>query len=163
MMYFPIDAGTEGGAALIVCAPRDPESLALPIQKIIQQMDRELAVSDVVHGIRSSTNHRSTRISKRRYWRHSRAYALLLAAVGLFGVLAYLVTQRRTEIGIRLALGAQREHVIRVMLLDGLAPALGAPSLHASVTCKDLMNSGSVGFAYDGAPVVRTYSSAKPD
>jgi ABC-type antimicrobial peptide transport system permease subunit len=51
--------------------------------------------------------------------------SLLLAAVGLFGVLAYLATQRRTEMGIRLALGAQREHVLHLMLLDGLAPAFG--------------------------------------
>src|SRR5215472_10686574 len=48
MRYFPIDAGRESGAALVVRAARDPESLALPIQKGIQQMDRELAVSDVL-------------------------------------------------------------------------------------------------------------------
>jgi putative ABC transport system permease protein len=51
--------------------------------------------------------------------------SLLLAAVGLFGVLAYLGAQRRSEIGIRLALGAQRKHVLNLMLLEGLRPAFG--------------------------------------
>ena len=124
-IYVPIDNGMDGSAALVVRAARDPESFALPIQKSTQQMDRELAVSDVltmnqiINQSSLDANFEATLLAA------FAGISLLLAAVGLFGVLAYLVTQRRTEIGIRLALGAQREHVLRLMLLDGLAPALG--------------------------------------
>jgi predicted permease len=124
-MYFPIDAGREGGAALVVRAAHDPESLALPIQKVLQQMDRELAVSDVltmdqiINQSSLDANFEATLLAGLA------GISLLLAAVGLFGVLAYLATQRRTELAIRLALGAQREHVLHLMLRDGLVPALG--------------------------------------
>jgi len=124
-IYAPIDSGMSGQAALVVRTRRDPESFALPIQKIIQHMDRELAVSDVltmdqiINQSSLDANFEATLLAA------FAGISLLLAAVGLFGVLAYLVTQRRTEIGIRLALGAQREHVLRLMMLDGLTPALG--------------------------------------
>ncbi len=124
-IYVPIDNGMDGSAALIIRAAHDPESLALPVQKTIQQMDRALAVSDVltmdqiINQSLLDANFEATLLGA------FAGISLLLAAVGLFGVLAYLVTQRRTEIGIRLALGAQREHVLHLMLLDGLAPALG--------------------------------------
>src|SRR4029077_16841037 len=52
------------------------------------------------------------------------AVSLRLAAVGLFGVMSYIAAQRTTEIGIRIALGAKREHVMRKMLLDGMLPAV---------------------------------------
>src|SRR5579864_1694119 len=124
-MYVPIDNGIDGSAALVIRAPRDPESLALPIEKVIQQMDRELAVSDVltmnqiINKSSLDANFEATLLAA------FAGISLLLAAAGLFGVLAYLVTQRRSEIGIRLALGAQRENILHLMLLDGLAPALG--------------------------------------
>jgi putative ABC transport system permease protein len=50
--------------------------------------------------------------------------SLFLADVGLYGVLAFLVTQRTAEIGLRMALGARRERVLQLVLVDGLRPAL---------------------------------------
>jgi putative ABC transport system permease protein len=49
--------------------------------------------------------------------------SLILASVGLYGVLSYLTIQRTGEIGVRMALGAQRGEVVRLMLVDGLRPA----------------------------------------
>ncbi|HEV8432047.1 MAG TPA: ABC transporter permease [Thermoanaerobaculia bacterium] len=125
MMYFPIRAGFFKQAALVVRAVRDPESLALPIQKNIQQMNHELAVSDVLT-MNQIINQSSVDASFQATLLATFAgISLLLAAVGLFGVLAYIVAQRRSEIAIRLALGAQRTDVLRLTLLDGLRPALG--------------------------------------
>jgi hypothetical protein len=73
------------------------------------------------------------------------ALSLVLAAVGLFGVMSYIVAQRTAEIALRIALGAKRGHVMRKMLLDGMRPAVSglvvglAASLEAGRLVRDLL------------------------
>ena len=124
MMYFSIYSGDFGIAALVVRSDGDVNSMALPIQEIVQQLDPQLAVMDILtmnQLIGKSILGTSFDATLLLVFA---ALSLLLAAVGLFGVLSYIAAQRTTEIGIRIALGAQRNQVLRLMLFNGMRPAL---------------------------------------
>ena len=125
-MYFPVlDAGDDlNGEALAIRTTSDPLAMSIPVQKQIAALDPQLPVSDVLtmeQVIGQSLGNQSFSATL------VLAFAILslvLASVGLYGVLSYLMTQRMMEIGIRIALGAQREQVLGLMLIDGLRPAL---------------------------------------
>ena len=124
MEYFPIFSGLSNNGELVIRSTQDVEGLALPVQRAIQELDHELPVSDVLtmdQLLNKSTMDKSFDATLLTGFA---GLSLLLAAVGLFGVMSYIVAQRTSEIGIRIALGAQREQVLRLMLVNGLQPAL---------------------------------------
>jgi len=123
-IYYPLYGGLRNDLMLAVRTASNPSDFALPVQKIIAQLDPNLAVADVLsldEVIGKSTISASFDATLLALFA---ALSLLLAAVGLYGVLSYIATLRQGEMGIRIALGAQREQVLRLMLIDGMKPAL---------------------------------------
>jgi predicted permease len=123
IMYFSLYGGTFGSAALVVRSGHDVTAMALPIQRVVQQIDPQLAVMDILtmdEVVGKNTLDASFDATLLAVFA---GLSLLLAAVGLFGVLSYSAAQRTAEIGIRMALGAQRNEGVRLMLGEGLRPA----------------------------------------
>ena len=145
MHYYPLDAGVENVGTLVIRSSHDLEQFALPVQRIVSEMDNDLPVSDVLTMNQLLGKHTFDQSFNATLLTAFATLSLLLAAVGLFGVMSYIAAQQTTEIGIRVALGAKREQVMRKMLLDGMRPAVFglvtglAASLEAGQMMRDLL------------------------
>ena len=70
--------------------------------------------------------------------------AMTIAVVGIYSVVAYVTGQRRTEIGLRLALGAEPRDVVRLVVLQGMTPIATGLLVGAVVTCAAVVALGAV-------------------
>ncbi len=123
-VYMPFAQDPPDSFTLLVRTTVDPASLALPVQRAVADVNRDMPVANLQTMERVMDESIARQRMARLVLAVFAAVALALASVGLYGLLAHAVTERRHEIGVRMALGAQRRDIMRLILSGGLATAV---------------------------------------
>jgi predicted permease len=124
MVYFTIKQRPQPLDNFVVRISGDPQTVIPAIRRTLREVNSKLPVDDVV----TLRDHISRSLVQEKLIARLAAFfgvlALLLACIGLYGVLSYSVARRRNEIGIRMALGASTLDVLRLVLRNGMALTL---------------------------------------
>ncbi len=119
-VYFPQLQQHDNGGYLVVRATADPAALSSAITREIHAVDRDVSVYD----IRTMQDRLHDSLARQRFSTTMLGafamFALLLAAVGIFGVLSYLVSRCTHDIGVRIALGAQPANIVSLVVRQGM-------------------------------------------
>jgi len=112
------------GVRVTIRTAGDPNELRTSVAKIVQEMDPDLPMA----GVRTVEQVLYESMSNDRFnammFATFAGVALVLAAIGIYGVMSFVVAQRGHEVGLRMALGADRSRVVRLIMTDGMKTAL---------------------------------------
>lgn len=132
-VFFPLAQRMDRTLTIAVRTTADPSSLIRQVQAAVQRIDRDLPLSEVEPMTRSVWNRMFEARVYGIMFAAFGAAALVLAGIGLYGVVSYSVAQRTQEMGIRMALGAGQRAIVRLVVGDsarlvGTGVALGIPA-----------------------------------
>lgn len=123
-LYAPFRQFGQPFSSFVIRTSVKPETLSTAVSAAIHQIDSQQPVADIATYEQLFEASQSQRRFNMLLLSAFAAVALLLSAVGIYSVLAYAGRRRAREIGIRMALGAQPGHVLRMIMIEGLKPTL---------------------------------------